>query len=520
MRKAFLALLLLVSLKPLFSQTPASSGSQTPASSGSQTPGFITDSLDSYIADGMKDWQVPALAIVIVKNDKIVWMKGYGVKDIVSREPVTENTLFMIASNTKLFTATSLAQLEYDKKLSLDDHFTKYYPDFKLYEPATTGLLTIKDLLCHRIGTKTFQGDFTFWNSHLTRDQIMQKMRLMKPSKGFRDNFGYCNSCFLAAGQVIPKVTGRQWQDYVRDSILTPLQMNSTYTSLKKIQDSSAIVTAYTTSYTGTLQQVPWDRWDNLGPAASLLSNVSDLSHWLLFQLDSGNYAGQRIMPFSVLQRTRDINTIVGSRRSRFTPTHITGYGLGLFVSDYAGKQVYWHTGGAAGIVSILSFVPEEKLGVAILTTNDNQDFYMELRNQILDAYLGVKFQNRSKLFAYGARLELKKSLDTIGNWQDRVKGMAPPLLLTAYAGHYTNPLYGSMDIHVKEGRLALVFNGHDHLTAMLDYMDNGQWMLRYDNIEYGIFSTQFKTTNGKVISLVTKENEFVEEDPYTFTKE
>ncbi len=504
MRSACLALLLLLPAATLFSQTPA----------------FITDSIDSYIAQGMKDWQVPGLALVIVKDGKIILQKGYGVKDIVSKEPVTENTLFMIASNTKLFTATSLAQLEYDKKLSLDDRFSKYFPDFKLYEPTTTELLTVKDLLCHRIGTKTFQGDFTFWNSHLSREQIMQKMRLLKPSKGFRDNFGYCNSCFLAAGQIIPKVTGRTWEDYVQDSILTPLEMHSTYTSLKKIQDSSAIASAYTTSYTGTLRQVPWDRWDNLGPAASLLSNVSDLSHWLMFQLDNGKYSGKQIMPFQILLRTRDINTIVNSRRSFITPTHITGYALGLFVSDYAGRQVYWHTGGAAGMVSILSFVPEDRLGIAILTNNDNQAFFNALRDQILDAYLGVKYMNRSSFLVKEADKELKDSLRVIEGWKQRVKGLAPPLPLANYAGHYTHPLYGSMDIRITDGRLTLIFNGHDHLTATMDYMDNGDWLLRYDNIEYGIFSTRFNTENGKVISLVTRENEFVEEDPYTFTKE
>jgi CubicO group peptidase (beta-lactamase class C family) len=503
MRSACLALLLLL-----------------PAALFSQTPGFITDSIDSYIAQGMKDWQVPGLAVVIVKDGKIVLQKGYGVKDIVSKEPVTENTLFMIASNTKLFTATSLAQLEYDKKLSLDDRFTKYFPDFKLYEPTTTELLTIKDLLCHRIGTKTFQGDFTFWNSRLSRDQIMQKMRLLKPSMAFRDNFGYCNSCFLSAGQVIPKVTGREWEDYVQDSILMPLQMHSTYTSLKKIPNPSVVAKAYTTSYTNTLQQVPLDQWDNLGPAASILSNVSDLAHWLTFQLDSGRYAGQRIMPFRILQRTRDINTIVGSRRSRFTPTHITGYGLGLFVSDYAGRQVYWHTGGAAGMVSILSFIPEERLGIAILTNNDNQELFTALRNQIMDAYFNVPYVNRSRMQFTGTDLETKDSLRVIEGWKQRVKGQAPLLPLSAYAGHYTHPLYGSLDIRITGGRLALIFNGHDHLTATLDYMDNGDWLLKYDNIEYGVFTTQFNTENGKVISLVTKENEFVEEDPYTFTKE
>jgi CubicO group peptidase (beta-lactamase class C family) len=504
MKKTWLALLLLLPAATLFSQTPV----------------FVTDSIDSYVAQGMRDWQVPGLAVVIVKDGRIVLLKGYGVKDIVSKDPVTENTLFMIASNTKLFTATSLAQLEYDKKISLDDRFSKYFPDFKLYEPTTTELLTIKDLLCHRIGTKTFQGDFTFWNSRLSREQIMQKMRLMKPGKAFRDHFGYCNSCFLSAGQVIPKVTGRQWEDYVQDSILGPLQMSHTYTSLTRIKDPSAIARAYTTSYTNTLQPVPLDQWDNLGPAAAILSNVSDLAHWLMFQLDSGRYAGQQVMPFQILQRTRDINTLVNSRRSGFTPTHITGYGLGLFVSDYAGRQVYWHTGGAAGMVSILSFVPEERLGIAILTNNDNQELFVALRDQILDAYLGAGYKNRSDLMFHAADRDMQDSLRVIGGWQQRVKGVSPPLPLSTYAGHYRNPLYGSMDIRVSENRLKLVFNGHDHLTANMDYMDNGDWLLSYDNIEYGIFTTRFRTGNGKVISVVTKENEFVEEDPYTFTKE
>ena len=157
----------------------------------SQTPAFITDSLDAYIRQGMSDWQVPGLSIVIVKDGKIAFIKGYGVKDINSKEPVDENTLFMIASNSKLFTGMALAQLDHHKKLSLDDKITKYFPGFKLYETTTTQLVTIRDLLSHRIGTKTFQGDFTFWNSKLSRATIMEKMRLLKPSGNFRQQYGY-----------------------------------------------------------------------------------------------------------------------------------------------------------------------------------------------------------------------------------------------------------------------------------------------------------------------------------------
>src|SRR4029077_11895817 len=136
-------------------------------------PSFVKDSLDSYINKGMKDWDIPGLAIVIVKDGKIVVMKGYGVRNLDTKEPVDENTLFMIASNSKLFTATSLAQLEYDKKLSLDDKITKYFPWYRAYDSTTTELITIRDMLSHHLGTKTFQGDFTFWNSLYSRDSLM-----------------------------------------------------------------------------------------------------------------------------------------------------------------------------------------------------------------------------------------------------------------------------------------------------------------------------------------------------------
>ncbi len=506
MRKFLLLLLLVTISQRIFSQTPA----------------FITDSLDNYIRQGMKDWNVPGLAIVIVKDGQVAFMRGYGVTDTATHQPVDENTLFMIASNSKLFTGTALSQLQYNKKLSLDDKFTQYYPGFTLYEPTTSSLLTIRDLLSHRIGTKTFQGDFTFWNSQLTSQQIMQKMKLLKPEAGFRNHYGYCNSCFLAAGEVIPKVTGKSWQRYIQDSILTPLQMTHTYTSIHNLTDTRLLSKAYTTSFTGTLKQVPWDNWDNLAPAAAIISSVSDMSHWLLFQLDSGRYDGKRIMPFSILQTTRDINTPISSRKASTVPTHMVGYGAGVLVGDYNGRQVYWHTGGAAGMVSVVCFVPEEKLGMAVLTNNDNQSLYGALRTQVLDAYMGMPYQNRSKKSLADFNATMADTLKTIHSWQDRVKGTAPSLPLSAYVGHYTNTLYGSLDIKpaADNKNLQVKFNSHENLTATLSYMDSNEWMLQYDNIEYGIFNIQFKISNNKVISIETKQSDFVEEDPYVFVKQ
>src|SRR5205085_1985946 len=235
-------------------------------------------------------------------------------------------TLFMIASNTKLFTATALSLLETRGKLSLNDRINKYYPDYRLYDTQTSPLVTIRDLLSHRVGTKTFQGDFTFWNTKLTRQQIMNKMQLLKPTQIFRQDYGYCNSCFLAVGQVIPKVTGQEWEKFVQDTIISPLEMNHTMVLSTNVDRQPNVAVPYTTAYTNELRQMPYDNWNNLAPAASIISNINDLSHWLIMQLDSGKYNGKQVLPWATLQKTRDVNIITGSRKSNVLPIHFRGY--------------------------------------------------------------------------------------------------------------------------------------------------------------------------------------------------
>ncbi|MCU0389364.1 MAG: beta-lactamase family protein, partial [Chitinophagaceae bacterium] len=394
-----------------------------------QVPDFIKTDLEKYIMTGMKDWQVPALSLVIVKDGQVVLRNGYGVRDLEKKEPVDENTLFFIASNSKLFTGTALAHLQYHKKLNLNDKITKYFPDYRLYDDLTTQQVSIRDMLTHRIGTKTFQGDFTFWNTTLSSKEIMQRMRLLKPTGIFRQDYGYCNSCFLTAGEVIPKVTGSSWFQYVTDSIMKPLGMNNSYASTNGIRSKvNNMAVPYTTSFTGMLNRVPDDNWDNLGPAASIVSNVKDLTNWLLMQLDSGRFESKQILPWQVLQATRDVQIITNSRKSSVYPMHFRGYGLGLNIADYNGRQVYWHTGGAAGMVSNVCFVPEEKLGIAILTTNDNQSFFEALRYQILDAFLDVQFVNRSEVMLKQFKSGEKETLDSIAAWKNRAGKKDPSI--------------------------------------------------------------------------------------------
>ncbi|MCW3106402.1 MAG: serine hydrolase [Segetibacter sp.] len=485
------------------------------------TPSFISDSLDAYITQGLKDWGIPGLSIAIVKDGRTVVMKGYGVRDIESKEPVDENTLFMIASNSKLFTGTALSQLDHNKKIGLDDKVSKYIKGYTLYDKNTTDLVTIRDLLSHHLGTKTFQGDFVFWNSNLGRQQIINKMRLLKPNGIFRQTYGYCNSCFVTAGEIIPVVTGKPWEVYVYDSLLMPLGMTNTHTLGNGIAQRPNVSKPYTNSFTGKVTLLPYDNVDNLGPAGSIVSNVKDLSHWLLMQLDSGRYEGRKIVPWEVLQKTREINTITRSHRSAVYPIHFQGYGLGVFMADYNGRQIYFHTGGADGFVTNTCFVPEENLGITILTNNDNQNFFEALRYQILDAYLGVAYVNRSKAALPAFTKELNETVKSTDALQARVQGNTPALAVESYTGTYENEIYGPVTIEKdKQGKgLVINFKGHNNLLGSLKYMDHDEWLLTYNNLAFGIFPVKFKTTGKKVLSIELRVNEFIDYDSYNFIK-
>ena len=510
----------------LFLATLASAATlslQARAQTADPGPGsaFVRDSLTSYVQRGLKLWNIPGLAVVVVKNGQVVVSQGFGVKAVGKPEPVDGNTLFLIASNSKLFTGTAISQLVEEKKLKLDDPVRQYLPDFRLYDSVSTRLVTIRDVLGHRMGTKTFQGDFTFWDSNLSRTEILQKVRYLKPVGLFRQQYGYSNYGFLAAGEIIPVATGgTTWQDFVQQRLLTPLGMTNTYPVTAGASQRANIALPYTTAF-GPLTRVPFDEVDNFGPAASLVSNVNDLSHWLRFQLDSGKYNGQRILPWATLRRTREGNTLVSASRSPVFPSHFRTYGLGVYSADYNARQIYWHTGGANGFVTNVCFVPEENLGLAVLTNQDNQSFFEALRYQLLDAYLGVPYVDRSRQLYGLAKNGNAETAKAVVELAARVaKKTTPTRSFKAYAGTYQHPVYGTITVEAK-GKLLLVrFSHHPALTTTLAYMDGDTFRSTFSNAAYGVFPAPFTVENGQVKTLEIRVNDGLEQDPYLFTKQ
>ncbi len=483
-------------------------------------PRFVRDSLAAYVQRGLRLWNIPGLAVVVVKDGQVVAAEGFGVRAVGQPEPVDAHTLFMIASNTKLFTGTALAQLEEEKRLNLNDPVRKYLPGYRLYDSASTRLVSVRDVLSHHLGTKTFQGDFTFWDSDLSRAEIVAKMRTLRPANPFRQTYGYCNAGFLTAGEIIPAATGgKKWEEWVQQRLLTPLGMAHTYPLTAGYAQRPNIARPYSDAF-GPLVPLPFDRIDNLAPAAGLVSCAADLAHWLRFQLDSGRYGGQQVLPWATLRRTREPNTVVSATKSAILPSHFSTYGLGVFAGDYNGRQVYWHTGGANGFVTNVCFVPEEGLGLAVLTNQDNQSFFEALRYQLLDAYLGMPYVDRSRQLYALAQPGRDERRRTLADLAARVQRKDRPARdLSAYAGTYRNPVYGTVTVEARGRQLLVRFAHHPGLVATLDYMDAEQFRTTYSNPAYGVFPAQFGAAGAEIKTLELRVNPFLEQDAYLFSR-
>ncbi|MES2515433.1 MAG: serine hydrolase domain-containing protein [Bacteroidota bacterium] len=474
---------------------------------------FIKDSMDIYIKREMVRWKLPGLAIAIVKDGKVIFMKGYGYADNIKKIPVTENTEFQIASMSKAFTGTSAALLEYYGKLKLDDKVKTYLPYFKMHDNYLTEQVTIRDLLSHRIGYATFQTDLLNWAGTKTRKQLVENMANVIPKNGFREKYGYCNMGFITAGEVILAASDTTWDDYLKYHYFLPLGMTRTGTTYQNFISSSNASKAYTL-LDGKLFEIPVSKVDNIGAAGSMTSNVNDLSKWVLMQLDNGKYNGKQVVPAKVIQETRNSNTVV-YRRS--LPGHnFVNYGLGWFMGDVYGKKMIEHEGGSNGFLSKTVLVPEDNFGFVILSNSDQQSLYDALSVQIMDDLTQQPYRNVSASYyedfteGYNAELsetkKLKSQAATYKASADAYKKIA---------GIYTNKVYGKIAIEAKDNYAEVSFEFHPQYKGKVSFKSPTTLMIEYnDSSSLGV-----KEINCTDNTIEIKVNEFVDMDTYLFTK-
>jgi CubicO group peptidase (beta-lactamase class C family) len=425
--------------------------------------------LDDYVVKAMHEWGVPGLAIAVVKGDRVVLAKGYGVRKLGETKPVSEHTLFAIASCSKAFTAAALSMLVDEGKIKWDDPVTKYLPSFQVDDAYVTRELTVRDLLCHRSGLA--RHDWVWLGSATSRDEVLRRLRHAKPSWSLRSRYGYQNMLYLAAGQIIPAVTGQSWDEFVKLRIFLPLGMtasNTTITALRGVEDTATPHLKIEERIT----PVTYRNADQVGPAGSINSCVHDMAQWLRLQLSSGTYNNQRLLTTGAIQEMRMPQTAVRREglMAQLTPEgHLLAYGLGWRLRDYRGRLICEHGGALRGMRSQVSLVPEEQLGVVVLT-NLSPDYLQEaIAQRIIDAYLGAPARDWSAEY-----LSIQKGLDQerkkkeAKEEKERTTGTKPSLALDRYAGVYQSDLYGDLKVMQENGRLVLHL-GPD-FTAYLEH--------------------------------------------------
>ncbi|MBK7105717.1 MAG: serine hydrolase [Ignavibacteriae bacterium] len=482
-------------------------------------PKFIADSLDNYIERGTQNWEIPGVAVLIVKDGKIVFEKGYGVTELGTQNKVDKNTLFMIGSNTKAFTGSALALLEHEQKLKLDDKVIKYLPDFKMKDSWINNELNLQDIVSHRMGMETFQGDFIYWTSDLSSDEVIEKFGLLTPKYNFRTKYGYTNAGYAIAGKVIEKISNQTWGEFLKNKTFKPLEMENTVAYSQEFINCTNIAKPHS-FVNNKMSLLDLQNIDNLAPAGSIGSSINDMSHWVLAQLDSGKFNGEKIIPFSVIQKTRQPLTIERRVKHPYNKTHYSLYGMGWGLQDYEGREIISHTGGVNGFLTSVTLMPEEKLGIVVLTNNDQNALFYSLRWEILDAFLNLPYRNYDSTYYAEELKDRNKMRIRLKEIQDSVKmNIKSEIGLSDFEGKYENEVYGFGELTKNENSLELKLEHHSKLIGKLEYIGNNRFFCTYSDPTYGKKVFQFYVKEGKVISFDLYVDNFVDYQPYNFVK-
>jgi len=418
--------------------------------------------IDTLAERARRAFDVPGIAVAVIKDGKLIHSKGYGVRSLNTKEKVDENTLFGIASNSKAFTAAALGILIDEGKLKWDDKVRDHIPEFKLYSPYVTEEFTIRDLLTHRSGMGLGAGDLMFFpdSSDFTLKDILYNLRFLKPVSGFRTKYDYDNNLYIVAGEVVARVSGKSWDDFVDERILGPLGMTHSACSFDRLKDKSNVIDGHA-PVEGRVQVIARSTLKVGHSAGGINSSISDLSKWVLLQLSHGKYGdnlGKKLFSDEVHEEMWTPQTIIPVRNPGPYNTHFSAYGLGFGISDVKGFKQLSHTGGLEGMVTQITMIPELNLGIIVLTNQQEGGAFTSITNQIKDGYFGITGTDRVTQYSNGRKQALaaaNKITDSI--WKDIAtaqKENVGKTDLRIYIGTYRDQWFGDVIISVKNGKL------------------------------------------------------------------
>lgn len=447
---------------------------------------------DAYVEQVRAQFDVPGIAVAIVKDGQVVLERGYGLREIGKPERVDAHTLFAIASNTKAFTSAALSMLADEGKLKLDDRVIDHLPWFRMADPYVTREMRIRDLLAHRSGLSLGAGDLLYWpTTSYSNEEVARRLKDVPLKGGFRAQYAYDNILFGVAQLVIEQASGQSYQQFLQQRIFAPLGMDETRYNSDHLRPNDAVASGHAKADFSTLQPAPRMTWSNVAGAGGLYSSVHDLSRWVRVQLDGGVISGQgdaanRLFSAKAQEGMWSMVTPIPVPKPAVPALeaarpNFLGYGEGWMLSDYRGRKLVWHTGGWPGMVSRITLVPERKLGVIVLTNQEVGAAFNAVTLRALDAYLEAP---RSDWLAAYAAAVAKAKGNADQDWEKhqaaRDTKSKPSLPLAKYAGTYRDPWYGDVAIAQEGGTLVLRFSKTAQLVGELSHWQHDTFVVRW----------------------------------------
>ena len=439
--------------------------------------------VDAIVQDAMKAWNVPGASVAIIRGNEVLYVKGYGVKDIKTQQPVTPDTIFAIGSTSKAFTTTAMAMLVDEGKMNWDDPVRKHIPWFRLSDPAANENVTMRDIVCHRTGLS--RNDLLWYASPWNREEIIRKVGFVKLTQPYRAVYQYQNIMFLTAGFAVGEITKSSWEDFVQRRIFDPLGMKTANFSAPIAEKAADHATPHRKNKDNQIETMPWRNIDNVGPAGSINASARDLSNWVRMQLGKGMFEGKRLVSEKNLVETHSPQMVIQMNelaRAHNPETNLMSYGLAWTVQDYRGQLLVSHGGAIDGFRARVALLPKQNLGFVLLINSDLTPMLSASTNGLADLLLGAP---KKDWVAHFTDVEKKTAAETKQGLAEReakrFKDTKPSRDLAVYSGTYEDPAYGTAKVTLENGALALAWSS---FKVKLEHFHFDTFVVREDRLE------------------------------------
>jgi len=474
-----------------------------------------SSAVDSLVIENLAKFNAAGIAVGIVKDGKVVYSKGFGVRKLGDKKKVDKNTCFGIGSNSKAFTTAALAILVDEGKIKWTDKVKDYIPEFKMYNSYVTENFTIEDLLTHRSGLGLGVGDLMVFpdGTDFEMKDIITSFQYFKPTSAFRTQFDYDNLLYLVAGEVIARVSGESWEEFVQTNILDKLGMKNSYTRMSKAVKSKNVARPHS-SEKGDLRVIEEFKFDpskQNGAAGAIYSSVDDMNKWMLMHLNHGEYDGSKTL--FTPQRQNEmwrIHTVKPIAYDSRTKSHFSGYGLGWFLKDVNGNMEVSHTGGMPGMLSKVIMIPDLNFGVVVLTnTSPGGAFaFSAISQTIVDSYVGLqKVDWTNMYYMYSQQSKNQADSVTVAVWKKVESNKKVKINNNDFIGTYKDKWFGNVEIFMNNGKLWFKSVRSPKLNGPMEFYNANTFAIKweYTDMNADAFAMFTLDENGKAIGIKMK---------------